>query len=332
MQPTGVHDAPDGPLPWRQGRCGCDSRDSAELQGLAAAAAVVILWSGFNIVSRLGGRSVLTPYDLAALRFGISALVLFPLFLRLRFSATASQHVVLAAFGGLGYGLFAYGGFSLAPAAHAAILVNGGIPFVTLILATLAMNYRPAGKALWALMIAGAGIGLVGYRSLAEMTNASATSEWLGDLLFAGAATSFAAFGFLLRKWRIRPLEATAAIAVISAAVYFPIYLLYLPKAITSAPLPALLLQGGYQGILAASLASLLYAYAVTRIGPMRASLMLTLVPGISAVAAVPLLGEELNRTTLLGVILVTFGAILGATSNPETKSLPTKHVSTLGE
>ena len=46
--------------------------------GFSAAAVVVVLWSGFNIVSRLGGRSALTPFDLAALRYGISFGMLAP--------------------------------------------------------------------------------------------------------------------------------------------------------------------------------------------------------------------------------------------------------------
>ena len=51
----------------------------------------------------------------------------------------------------------------------------------------------------------------------------------------------------------------------------------------------------------------------------MKASLMLALVPGISALAAVPALGEDLGPATLLGVMLVTAGAIPG-TTNPAAK------------
>ena len=68
--------------------------------------------------------------------------------------------------------------------------------------------------------------------------------------------------------------------------------------------------------------ASVCYAYATITIGPMKASLMLALVPGISAVAAVPFLGEELTLITVLGVLLVTGGAVLG-TTNPNAPSVP---------
>ena len=66
--------------------------------GFVAATIVVIFWSGFNIVSRMGGRSVLTPYDLAALRFGISAVILLPFLFATRFVATPLQLATLALF------------------------------------------------------------------------------------------------------------------------------------------------------------------------------------------------------------------------------------------
>ena len=52
---------------------------------------------------------------------------------------------------------------------------------------------------------------------------------------------------------------------------------------------------------------------------------MLALVPGITAVAAVPLLGEPINATTVFGLICVTFGAVLGAiASAPHSPVRPT--------
>lgn len=284
-------------------------------KGYAAAALVVVIWSGFNIVSRLGGRSVLTMYDLAALRFGVSALLLFPVFLRLRFAATPLQLLILSLLGGLTYALFAYAGFALAPAAHAGILVNGGIPFATLIIAWAVLGVRPSARTLAALALAAAGIALIGYEGATHEAPGSGP-RWLGDLFFLAAASAFAVFGLLLKRWHIRPVEATVGVAMISSLLYFPVYILYLPTALSQAAASTLLLQGVYQGILAASLAGTLYAYANMSIGPMRASLMLALVPAISALAAVPLLAEELSLATLVGVGLVSAGAVLGTSQH----------------
>lgn len=283
------------------------------LKGFAAAAAVIVVWSGFNIVSRLGGRSPLTPYDMAALRFVFSGIVCLP-FVLIRWRRLKWQRLaVLAAFGGMSYGLFVYAGFSLAPTAHAGILVNGGIPFASALIAWLILGHRPGIRSEIALLVAGLGIVLIGIHSFGQFSGAPA-HQWVGDMFFLLAAICYASFGLLLKHWHVSPLDATIGVAVISMVCYTPVYLVLLPKAITTVPVSFVLLQGVYQGILAASIAGLLFAYAIHNIGPQRATLMLAMVPGITAVAAVPLLGESLDAVTIVGVVLVTIGAVLGAT------------------
>ncbi len=285
-------------------------------KGFAAAAAVVVVWSGFNIVSRLGGRSPLTPYDMAAIRFVFSGLVCLP-FVWMRWRRLAWPRLaVLAALGGVSYALLVYAGFALAPTAHAGILVNGGIPFATALLAWFVLGQRPGLRSEFALLIAGLGIVLIGLHSFGGFAGAPA-HQWVGDVFFLLAALCYASFGLLLRHWHVSPLDATIGVAVIALTCYVPVYLLFLPKAIASVSLPFVLGQGVYQGILAASIAALLFAYAIHNIGPQRATLMLAMVPGLSAVAAVPLLGESLDAVTVAGVVLVTVGAVLGATHRP---------------
>src|SRR5882724_12407316 len=48
------------------------------LYGLAA----VSIWSGWIVVARLGLQSSLTPWDIAALRFGVAGLLLLPYLLK----------------------------------------------------------------------------------------------------------------------------------------------------------------------------------------------------------------------------------------------------------
>src|SRR3984957_5694642 len=48
------------------------------LYGLAA----VSIWSGWIVVARLGLRTSLTPWDIAALRFGVGGLILLPYLVR----------------------------------------------------------------------------------------------------------------------------------------------------------------------------------------------------------------------------------------------------------
>jgi drug/metabolite transporter (DMT)-like permease len=297
-------------------KAGLAPRDSHEARdvrlGFIAAGIVVVCWSGFNIVSRLGGRSPMTPYDMAALRFAVSSVLLAPLFLISLRGAPfpLRRRLPLALCGGVGYGLLAYIGFSLAPAAHAGVLVNGGIPLATTLIGWQLFAQHPTRRSWIALAIAAGGILLIGHHAFA---GSNAAQTLLGDASFLGAATLWGMYGQLIRRWQIDPRAAAANIAVLSALVYLPIYALWLPKGYALASPGQILLQAGYQGVVAGVVAATCYTYATLRIGPTRASLMLALVPPISAIAAVPLLGESLTAETALGAVLVTTGAVLGA-------------------
>lgn len=117
-----------------------------------------------------------------------------------------------------------------------------------------------------------------------------------------------------MRRWHMKPIDTTAMMAGFSAIAYLPIYIFWLPKTLHVASIDTLLLQGIYQGAIAATLSGFFYNYANQTIGPHKASLMLSLVPGVSAIFAVPILGETLTPLVIGGVVLVTIGAVLGAT------------------
>ena len=57
----------------------------------------------------------------------------------------------------------------------------------------------------------------------------------------------------------------------------------------------------------------LLYTLAVRNLGGQTVALIMAIVPGLAAVAAVPILGEPLSLLTLAGLTAVTTGAIFGA-------------------
>ncbi|MDE3009483.1 MAG: DMT family transporter [Pseudomonadota bacterium] len=281
--------------------------------GFIAAGVVVVCWSGFNIVSRLGGRSPLTPYDVAALRFGVSALLLLPLFLPTVGdpALTLPRRLALACSGGLGYGLLVYVGFSLAPAAHAGVLVNGGIPLFTTLIGWLVFRQHPTRRSWLALVIAAFGMLMIGRHAFRL---GDGSQVLLGDACFLAGATLWGLFGQLVRRWQINPRAVAANTAVCSSLLYLPVYLLWLPKGFAAATGGQILLQAVYQGVVAGIVAATCYSFATLRIGPTRASLMLALVPPISAVLAVPFLGEALTVETVLGALLVTTGAVVGAT------------------
>ncbi len=283
---------------------------SDNTRGLLAALVVVVCWSGFNIVSRVGIKGIFTPFDLAAMRYGVSGALTLPLFLKYISLRDWPRYMLLAVFGGLGYGLFVYTGFSFAPSAHAGVFVNGGIPFWTVVLITVITRVRIANHVILTLCLSSFGLLLIGFESL---FSSGMRWEWIGDILFLAAALCWAIFGLLMRRWQIRPHLGIFGIASFSLVFYIPIYLLWLPKTLQQASWYDIELQCVYQGVVAALLAAGMYSYSNQKIGACQASMMLALMPAASSVGAFLILDERLSLTAMFGIVLVSAGAILSA-------------------
>ena len=283
---------------------------SDAVRGLLAALAVVVFWSGFNIVSRFGATTSFSPFDIAAMRYGVSGTIALPFFLRFVPMRDWPRHAVLACVGGLAYGLCVYWGFAFAPSAHAGVFVNGGIPFWTIVIMAVTSGFRIARPTVVALLLSTAGLLLIGFESLLAPAQGSA---WIGDLLFLAAALAWAIFGLLMRRWQVKPQFGILGIASFSALVFMPIYLLWLPSGIAAASWGEIALQCVYQGVIASMLAAGFYSYAVQKVGAGEASMMLALVPAFTAIGAYLILDEALGLTTIVGIVVVSIGALLGA-------------------
>src|SRR3954452_3985595 len=106
--------------------------------GLAA----VSIWSGWIVVARLGLRTSLTPWDIAALRFGVAGILLLPYVLIKGFAREPLGCIGLAAivFGGAAPVLLANSGLLFASAAHAGALFPGVMPLMVALLAATILN------------------------------------------------------------------------------------------------------------------------------------------------------------------------------------------------
>jgi drug/metabolite transporter (DMT)-like permease len=279
------------------------------LVGYLAAAAIVVIWSGFIVVSRAGARGNLGPFDLVALRVAVSGLVLLPVYLSRRlWAASRAQALALMLTAGIGYGVFAYSGFTLAPAAHGAVLLPGALPFSTAMLAVLVLGDRLSRGRIVALALILIGVVLVGWNGF----TGSVPGAWRGDILFLSASTSWALYTVLVRKWRWNAIDATSTIAVLAACAYLPVYLLWLPSKLPTAPIGEIAFQGVYQGLFAVAIAGIAYTRAVEALGPLTTTSITAIVPATAALAAWPILGEPLSALALGGVVLVTLGMLTG--------------------
>jgi drug/metabolite transporter (DMT)-like permease len=279
--------------------------------GLIAAFFTICIWTGFILVSRYGGKGILTGWDVTALRFGVGALIAL-IFLPRVTLPPYKVILLFSVFGGIGYSVVVYTGFRLAPAAHAAVLLPGTLPFATAVIAWLWLKQKPSATQRISLLLVFIGITLTAADTFSHGAHLTGT-QMLGDLLFLCGASSWAVFTLLLRRYPMEPLTAAVTTTLGSAILYVPVWWLFLPSTISHAPVAEIAMQAAYQGVVVVFVAMLLYTFAVRRLGAQTVTLLMAIVPGVSALAAIPVLGEPLSMLTLAGLGAVTIGAVLGA-------------------
>lgn len=266
------------------------------------------VWASFILMSRIAGTSVLTPWDTTALRFGTAAVILLPyVLLKMELRQFFNwRFVVVAMLGGLGYAMFAYVGFSLAPAAHGAIFLHGLLPFWTALMGWLIVQEHMTRDRWLGLSCIAFGISAMGF---IEMRNPNSHFGW-GDILFTAASASWAAYTSLLKRWQMPPVAATVGVAIISAVVFMPVYVLFLPSGLAQASWQTIAVQAGFQGVLVVIVAMLTFIAAVQRLGAFTVGSFLALAPMVAAILAVPVLNEPLTLGLMLGLLGMVMGAL----------------------
>ncbi len=280
------------------------------LLGTAAAVTVVMCWSGWIVVSRLGVTSTLTVYDVAGLRFSVGAAVLLPYIIRQRAwrGLTLLRVLVLTVTAGAPYALLTYFGFTYAPAAHGGVFLNGCLPLFTTLLGWIWIGQRSRPSQLTGLGLILIGVTLVGYEGIGS---SGGSLTWFGDLLFLAAIALFSVFMVANRVWAITPAQVLFSVTIVSAALYIPSWLLWLDTSLASAPKSEILLQGAYQGLVPSVLGITCLNVAIRHLGAGAVAVFLSAVPVVAALAAVSILHEMPAVPAWIGMFTVTAGILL---------------------
>jgi len=282
---------------------------SPPVSGFAAAWCIVFVWSFWLIVSRVANQSGLTIYDLAAFRYGLAAVIALPLCLYYKPWRTLrlSQIIVLSFILGPVYILIVFSGFLYAPAAHGGIFMNGVLPLVSILFAIILMGVWPGlRQVLGALLILVAAIALAW-----DASASSAEGVWIGDLHFLIGAIFFSIYIILSERWKLGAMQIIFCGTIVNAALYLPVWWLWLPSGIADAPMGPLLVQAVYQGFVPNLMGLLLIAHASRTIGNGNTSFILAAVPGGGAILGALILGENLNTISILALVVLTGGLLL---------------------
>ncbi len=276
------------------------------LYGLAA----VCIWAAFIVVSRLGVSTSLTPWDVAAIRFCVAGLLLLPYLLRKRLALDRLGWIGLMAIA-IGSGapmvLLVSAGLLFAPAAHAGALFPGVMPLMVAMLAAVLLKeaFTPQKVGGLILIVLGA-IGIVWASG-----GTIGTRQNIGHLLFLCAGLAWAGYTVAMRRARLDGLHAAAISAVVSLVLYVPIYAVATHASVLRAPLFDVALQAVVQGVLTAILALLLYGRMVAIFGATGGAAFVALTPAMTALLAIPVLGEWPSAVDLIAIGLISIGVYL---------------------
>jgi drug/metabolite transporter (DMT)-like permease len=284
-----------------------DPTTSEYARGAFYGLAAVCIWAGFIVVSRLGVRTSLTPWDVAAIRFTVAGTLLLPCAMRKGLALDRLGWLGVAAIV-IGCGapmvLLVNAGLLFAPAAHAGALFPGVMPLmVALFAAAILKETFGRQKSLGLALIVVGAVGIVWGTG-----GTIGTVQNVGHLLFLAAGLAWAGYTVAMRRARLDGLHAAAIAAIASLVLYLPAYASIAGGRVFNAPLSDIALQAVVQGVLTAIVALLLYGRMIGLLGATRGAAFVALTPATTALLAIPVLGEWPSAVDWMAIALISLG------------------------
>jgi len=282
----------------------------AKIAGCVAICVTVLIWAGFALSIRHIGASALTVADVALIRFGVPTLLLLP-FLPSRWQALRAVRpgdaFMVIAGAGLPFFFIASAGGAATSATYVGALVAGTAPLSVAVISRLLDGHFHTGTRWPALAVIAAGATALIMASPAR-DGADALS---GSALLLGASLLWGAYTLGLRRAGLDAVGSTLLLAAPSLAGL----LLLMATGVVSSHLGHVSMADASvfliaQGLGVGFVASLAYVVAIRRLGAARSAVIGSLAPALACLLAVPLLGEQLTPSILIGVVAITLGVI----------------------
>lgn len=274
----------------------------------------VLIWSGNMTINQLSVGAI-APSSIAFLRWVLALLIMtpfvLPTVLRYRVEIYRNWHR-LALLGLLGMGLWqglAYIAAETTTATNMGILA-AMVPLLTVLLSALILREPPTLGGVLGGVLAFVGVTVLLGRgnplSLLQLQVA------LGDALMVVAATCYALYGVMLKRWSMNLPPWALLYAQVCFAVLFllPPYLMGPMTPIDSHNIGLIL----YAGIPASVITTYLWMRAVRQIGANQSSIFINLMPLFSALIAMVFLGEQVAGFHFMGGVLILAGVIMAQT------------------
>jgi len=286
------------------------SSPHSKSRGFLLAFVTVSIWAGWIIVTRLGVKNQLSPFDITFLRFTTAGILLFPIAYknRTKFFKTPKTLLLFMLLGaGAPYVAVSALGFRTAPASHG-ILIPGTMPLWVAFLSHFFFKEKFGDLRL-------GGYTLIFCGMLLKLHSSSLESLEIlfHDTYFLFAAILWAIYTIANRKAGLSPLVAASWVTVGSCLSLLPFYLIYQWQNPHPLQIQGALLQIFYQGILTSIVSLITYNYASQTIGVSRTSAFAALIPAMVTLLAIPFLEEVPKTQDLIFIALMTVGVLLAS-------------------
>jgi drug/metabolite transporter (DMT)-like permease len=307
---------------------------SKQTAGVFYALITVAIWVSFIILARVMAQKTLTPFDIGFVRFIAAAMIMVPWgFWWVRREREKNPNApswlglsplsfklsaLIGMIAGIGYSCFAYSGFFFAPASHASVLMPGMLPLWTAMLAFFILKTPVTPRRAIGLALIALGAMFVGGTSVLQSMRGG--DVWRGDVLFLCASFCWGSYTVIARKNALAAIPATIAISVFALFTYVPVYGVLafthtIHTQLFAAPWSEIFLQGFLQGVLSVVISGITFVKMVEIFGPVRSTMITSVVPPLSALGAVFLLNEPLHWNLVVGLVLATIGIGFGVKS-----------------
>jgi len=298
------------------------SRLSAEAKGILLGLTAAAIWGSYLAMAKAGVSAGLSPSDIAVIRYGVAGLIMLPWLIANGLMTCGGvgwlRAIPLALLVGPLFILIGVGGYQFAPLAHGAVMQPAALTIASTLLAAVILSDRPTLARLLGIGVMLGGLVIIAGPGL--MTIGSLTP--IGDAMFVAAGAMWAVFSIMTKRWGVAPIPATAAVSVLSAAVYVPGYLVFAgAERVLSAPIEMIAAQVLVQGVLSGVVAVIAFSRTVELIGPARAAVFPALVPAVAIVLGLPIAGDVPTTLQLAGLVVVSMGLLfaLGVIRLPAT-------------
>ncbi len=270
------------------------------------------IFAGGFIATRFYFAAGGSPWDVVAMRYGISGLILLPFVIRGGWlpELGLKRSLLLASVGGVAHGCLITAGLLSSSATHGSVITPGVALILGGFVAWAWLGEDMPIRKIFGLFLSACGLALMIVPDLVAQGGAAVAR---GDIFFFGAGIVWAGFTIFLRRWQIAPLKGAAIAATISLP-YLIVYGLFLEPRIGDIAMSTTVIQGVFQGIVFNIIGIGTYAWCVGRLGASTAVAAVPLMPAWAMIMEYTFFQHNPGVHGLAGLVITIIGVTLAAT------------------